>query len=87
VAALALDAGHWAHAGSLARTLQRVDQTNADCANLDIQVEDRPTPFTDVLAGLDQRRGIGPVGAAVAFAETGTEMTRFTTQEPPAVVD
>ena len=67
------------HRFLLARMLKRIDQTDADIADLDIEIEDHLAPFGDAVARLDEIPGIGPVAAAVIIAEIGTDMTRFPT--------
>jgi transposase len=67
------------HRFLLARMLKRIDQTEADIADLDAQIEQHLAPFADALARLDEIPGIGPVAAAVIIAEIGLDMTRFPT--------
>ncbi|MGH9258683.1 MAG: IS110 family transposase [Acidimicrobiales bacterium] len=69
--------GH--HRFLLARMLARIDQTSADLADLDAQIEEHLAPFADAVARLDEIPGIGPTAAAVIIAEIGTDMTRFPT--------
>ena len=67
------------HRFLLARMLKRVDQTEADIADLDTEIGEHLTPFADAVARLDEIPGIGPVAAAVIIAEIGLDMTRFPT--------
>jgi len=67
------------HRFLLARMLARIDQTNADIAALEAQIEEHLVPFADAVARLDEIPGIGPTAAAVIIAEIGTDMTRFPT--------
>lgn len=67
------------HRFLLARMLKRIDQTEADIADLDAQIEEYLAPFADAVARLDEIPGIGPVAAAVIIAEIGLDMTRFPT--------
>ncbi|HET9255854.1 MAG TPA: IS110 family transposase [Pseudonocardiaceae bacterium] len=67
------------HRFLLARMLNRIDQTEADIADLDEQIEEHLAPFADAVARLDEIPGIGRVGAAVIIAEIGLDMTRFPT--------
>lgn len=67
------------HRFLLARMLKRIDQTEADIADLDVQIAEHLAPFSDAVARLDEIPGIGPVAAAVIIAEIGTDMTRFPT--------
>lgn len=67
------------HRFLLTRMLDRIDQTNADIAAVDTQIEAHLAPFDDAAARLDQIPGIGPVAAAIIIAEIGTDMTRFPT--------
>jgi transposase len=63
--------------------LTRVDQTEADIADLDDQIAEQLAPLSaaagDAAARLDEIPGIGPIAAAVIIAEIGTDMTRFPT--------
>jgi transposase len=67
------------HRFLLARMLKRIDQTDADIADLDTQIAEHLAPFADAVARLDEIPGIGPVAAAVIIAEIGTDMTRVPT--------
>ena len=67
------------HRFLLARMLKRIDQTEADIADLDAQIEEHLAPFADAVARLDEIPGIGPIAAAVIIAEIGLDMTRFPT--------
>lgn len=67
------------HRFLLARMLARIDQTSADLAALDNQIEEHLAPFADAVARLDEIPGIGPTAAAVIIAEIGLDMTRFPT--------
>ena len=67
------------HRFLLARMLQRIDQTDADIADLDAQIEEHLAPFADAVARLDEIPGIGRVAAAVIIAEIGLDMTLFPT--------
>jgi transposase len=67
------------HRFLLARMLSRIDQTEADVADLDTQIAEHLAPFADAVARLDEIPGVGPVAAAVIIAEIGLDMTRFPT--------
>jgi transposase len=67
------------HRFLLQRMLRRVDQTDADLADLDTEIEAQLAPFADAAARLDEIPGIGPVAAAIIIAEIGVDMSRFAT--------
>jgi transposase len=67
------------HRYLLTRMLNRIDQADADIADLDTEIGEHLAPFADAAARLDEIPGIGPVAAAVIIAEIGTDMTRFPT--------
>jgi transposase len=67
------------HRFLLQRMLRRVDQTDADLADLDTEIEAQLAPFADAAARPDEIPGIGPVAAAIIIAEIGVDMSRFTT--------
>ena len=67
------------HRFLLARMLKRIDQTDADIADLDAQIEEHLAPFGDAVARLDEIPGVGPTAAAIIIAEVGLDMTRFPT--------
>ena len=67
------------HRFLLTRMLARIDQTNADIAALEAEIEEHLAPFADAVARLDEIPGIGPRAAAVIIAEIGLDMTRFPT--------
>ena len=67
------------HVYLLATMMRRIDQTEADIADLDARIEEYLAPFVTTVARLDQIPGIGPVAAAAMIAEIGTDMTRFPT--------
>lgn len=67
------------HRFLLARMLARIDQTEADIAEIDARLEEHLAPFADAVARLDEIPGVGPVAAAVLIAEIGLDMTRFPT--------
>jgi transposase len=67
------------HAWMLTKMLARIDQIDADIADLDTRIEDHVAPFAPAVAALDDIPGISPVTAAAILAEIGTDMTRFPT--------
>jgi transposase len=67
------------HVYLLTTMMRRIDQTEADIADLDARIEEQIAPFAAAVTRLDQIPGIGPVAAAVIIAEIGTDMTRFPT--------
>ena len=67
------------HVYLLTKMLARVDQIDADIADLDTRIEEQISPFRSLVDRLDQIPGIAPVAAAVIIAEIGTDMTRFPT--------
>lgn len=67
------------HAWLLTKMLARIDQINADIADLDTRIEEHVAPFAPAVATLDDIPGISPVTAAAILAEIGTDMTRFPT--------
>jgi transposase len=69
------------HAFLLTKMLARVDQINADIAELDTRIEADITPFADHVERLDQIPGVGPANAAVIIAEIGVDMSRFPTAD------
>jgi transposase len=67
------------HVYLLTKMLARIDQIEADIADLDARIEAELAPFAATLTRLDQIPGIGPVAAAAILAEVGTDMSRFPT--------
>jgi transposase len=69
--------GH--HAFLLGKMLARVDQLDADIAELNAKIEELITPHAAAVARLDEIPGVGPVAAAAIIAEIGVDMSRFPT--------
>jgi len=69
--------GH--HAFLLGKMLARVDQTDADIAELDAKIGELIAPHEPAVRRLDEIPGIGPVAAAAIIAEIGVDMGRFPT--------
>ncbi|WP_328989086.1 IS110 family transposase [Kribbella sp. NBC_01245] len=67
------------HAYLLAKMLARIDQIEADIADLEDRIGDQIAPFAEAVERLDEIPGIGRVTAHVIIAEIGTDMTRFPT--------
>lgn len=67
------------HRFLLAKMLTRIDQLDADIAEIDTRIEAHLVPFADAAARLDEIPGIGPVAAAMIIAEIGDDMSRFPT--------
>jgi transposase len=67
------------HAFLLAKMLARVDQLDADLAELDTKLQELIAGFAPAVARLDEIPGVGQVAARLLLAEIGTDMTRFPT--------
>jgi transposase len=67
------------HAFLLGKMLARVDQLDADLAELDTKLAELIAPFTDAVDRLDEIPGVGQLAAHLLLAELGTDMTRFPT--------
>jgi transposase len=65
------------HAFLLAKMLARVDQIDADIAELDTKIGEQIDPFADAVDRLTQIPGIGVTAARVIIAEIGVDMSRF----------
>jgi transposase len=65
------------HAFLLAKMLARVDQIDADIAELDTKIGEQIDPFADAVDRLTQIPGIGLTAARVIIAEIGVDMSRF----------
>jgi transposase len=75
--------GHFTnhHAFLLRTMLARIDQTSADIAAVETQIEELITPFVAAVEKLDEITGVGITAAHVMIAEIGIDMTRFATAE------
>jgi transposase len=73
--------GHFTdhHAFLLGKMLTRVDQIDADIAELDAKISELIAPYWPAVQRLDEIHGIGPVAAAAVIAEIGVDMSRFPT--------
>jgi transposase len=67
------------HAFLLSKMLARIDQINADIAELDARIEAEIAPFAEAATRLDEIDGIGLTAAYVIIAEVGLDMSRFPT--------
>src|SRR5512132_3986618 len=67
------------HAFLLGRMLARVDQLDADLAELDAKLQELIAGFAGAVDRLDEIPGVGQVAARLLLAELGTDMTRFPT--------
>lgn len=67
------------HGFLLAKMLARVDQVNADIADVEARIEEHIAPFAQAVARLDEIPGIGVTAASVIIAEIGVDMDRFPT--------
>jgi transposase len=67
------------HAFLLAKMLARVDQLDADLAELDAKIQELIAGFAGAVDRLDEIPGVGQVAAHLLLAELGTDMTRFPT--------
>jgi transposase len=67
------------HAFLLAKMLARVDQLDADLAELDAKIQELIAGFAGAVDRLDEIPGIGQLAARLLLAELGTDMTRFPT--------
>jgi transposase len=73
--------GHFTdhHAFLLAKMLARVDDIDADIAELDARIEAEIRPFADQVERLDAIPGIDRTAAQAIIAEIGVDMSRFPT--------
>ena len=73
--------GHFTdhHAFLLAKMLSRVDELDADIADMDARIEAEIRPFADQVDRLDAIPGIGRTTAQAIIAEVGVDMSRFPT--------
>jgi transposase len=67
------------HGFLLSKMLARIDQVDADLADLDVRIEAEIGPFAEEAARLDDIPGIGQHAACVILSEIGTDMSRFPT--------
>jgi transposase len=67
------------HAFLLGKVLARIDQVDADIAELDDRIGELIAPHEAAVQRLDEIPGIGPVAAAAIIAEIGLDMSRFPT--------
>jgi transposase len=67
------------HAFLLAKMLTRVDQLDADLAELDAKLQALIAPLAGAVDRLDEIPGVGQTAAHLLIAEIGTDMTRFPT--------
>jgi transposase len=70
------------HHGLLCRLmLDRIDAITATMTRLEVEIDTAMAPFRDTIAHLVTIPGVGVRTAQVIIAETGGDMTRFTTPE------
>jgi transposase len=67
------------HAFLLAKMLARVDEVDADIAELDHKLDELIAPFVQAVDRLDEIAGVGRTAAQVILAEVGLDMSRFPT--------
>jgi transposase len=67
------------HAFLLTKMLARIDQVDADIADLDQRIDTEIAPFASAVARLNEIPGIGITASCVVIAEVGMDMTRFPT--------
>jgi transposase len=67
------------HGFLLSKMLARIDQVDADLADLDVRIEAEIAPFAEEAARLDEIPGIGQHAACVILSEIGIDMSRFPT--------
>ena len=67
------------HAFLLGKMLVRVDQLDADLAELDAKLGELIAGFAGAVDRLDEIPGVGQTAARLLLAELGTDMTRFPT--------
>jgi transposase len=67
------------HAWLLAKMLARIDQINADIAEVEDKIGEQIAPFAQAVDSLDEIPGVGRIAAHVIIAEIGLDMTRFPT--------
>ena len=67
------------HAWLLSKMLTRIDQIEADIADLEDNIATQIAPFDQAVATLDEIPGVERVAAHVIIAEIGLDMTRFAT--------
>jgi transposase len=59
-----------------------VDAITADIATVQARIDAQVGELAPAVARLDAIPGIGPVAAQMILAETGTDMSRFSTPAP-----
>jgi transposase len=67
------------HGFLLTKMLHRIDQIDADIADLDQRIGTEIAPFDSAVTRLNEIPGIGLTASAVTIAEIGVDMTRFPT--------
>jgi transposase len=67
------------HGFLLSKMLARIDQVDADLADLDVRIEAEIAPFAEQAARLGDIPGIGQHAACVILSEIGIDMSRFPT--------
>jgi transposase len=67
------------HGFLLSKMLARIDQVDADLADLNVRIEAEIAPFAEEAARLDEIPGIGQHAACVILSEIGIDMARFPT--------
>ena len=67
------------HGFLLSKMLARIDQVDADLADLDDAIEAEIAPFAEEATRLDDIPGIGQHAACVILSEIGTDMSQFPT--------
>jgi transposase len=67
------------HAFLLGKMLGRVDQLDADLAELDTKLQELIAPLAAAVERLDEIPGVGQLAAHLLLAEIGADMTRFPT--------
>jgi transposase len=67
------------HAWLLSKMLTRIDQLEADIADLENNIAAQIAPVDQAVDRLDEIPGVGRVAAHVMIAEIGLDMTRFAT--------
>ena len=67
------------HAFLLSKMLARIDQINADIAELNTAIEAEIAPYAQHASRLDEIPGVGLTAANVMIAEVGVDMSRFPT--------
>ena len=67
------------HAFLLNKMLTRINQLEADTAEIEARIEEQIAPFAPAVARLIEIPGVGPSAAHAIIAEIGLDMTRFPT--------